>query len=123
MQPGQGGPPQRGTAHRIDQGISQGGQQHAKLIRPSLRARGAIDEQVGLLLFYAILHLSALVVHPLIQLLRLTLEVDHDEAGVSPLGSVLDTGDDSPAPAPAPGARGVRELGEQSTLASGQAET
>ena len=93
-------PPQGGSAHRFEQGVGQDGQQHPVLASPALRARGAVGKQSELLPLHPILHVAARAVHPLMELVRLTLEVGHDEARDSPLETVLDADDDPPGAVP-----------------------
>ena len=100
--------------------VKKGGDEHPELVRPPLRARGAVCEQVERLLLDAVLHLASLAVHALVQRLGLAFEVGDDEPGVAALRPVLDAGDD-PA-APVPGAGVVVELGEQPALDSRRLE-
>ena len=58
----QGQPPDR-----LHQAISQGGQDQAELIGPPFVTRGAVGEQIKLLLLDAVLHLAALAVQAIVE--------------------------------------------------------
>ena len=73
---------QRQTADRLDQVIGQGGQDQAELIGPPFVARGAVGEEIKLLLLDTVLHLATLAIQAVIELLPAAAEVGHHIARV-----------------------------------------
>ncbi len=75
LRAGHVGTGERDASDRLDQDIGQRRQDQAELVGPPFVARGAIGEQVELLFFDAVLHLAALAVEFLVELLSIALEI------------------------------------------------
>jgi hypothetical protein len=60
----------------------------------------AVGEEIQLLLFDSVLHLTTLAVHVLVKFPGIARLVGHDEPGVRPLGIVLTLDDRSTLPIP-----------------------
>ena len=104
-------------ADGLEQGIGEAREQEAKLVRPPGMTTGAIGKQIELLLLDAVLHLAACTVESVVKVLGFGLEVGHQVARVTALGSVLGLDDDAPATIPAPG--GIKHDMETTLFAGG----
>lgn len=99
------------------QDIGQAGEQQAEPVGPPAVARGAVGEQLELLLLDAVLHLAAGAVEAVVEGLAVALQIGHHEARIGVLGAALEAGDDPAFPGPA--LRAVAKLGEPLLLAAG----
>ncbi len=68
------------TPDGLDQRIGEAGEQQAAAVEPPLVARGAVGEQVQLLLLDAVLHVAARAIELLVEILRIAFQVGDDVA-------------------------------------------
>src|SRR5665213_248609 len=101
----------------LDEHVAERGQQHAQLIAAHDVATRARGEQADLRFLDPVLGLAALAIQLVVQRLRVSIEVGHDEARIAALLTPFEPRDDAPLVRPA--LRGVTELVHQALLEPG----